>query len=501
MAGRDVAGFVDAGRTLYSLGLVKGSEGNLSTFDGRIVRITRTGAKLDRLEPADLVDWTPEAPTERASSDLEKHLTLYREHDARAVVHAHPPGSVPEGWTEGEPHGVYAHGLTLDQAFASAAHASRDRIQDDRSRGDGSFVRLVRPVEFEDHGPLGRGDRTYPHGAVRLIDQTLLPAEERYRLCGTVEEVAGAIRRLAVRGAPVLGIAAAYAMVLAARGCGTADRNTILHELDASAELLVGTRPTAVNIRWGVERVLARVRAEPETGPIPDAALDEARRIEVEDAEACSAIGRFGAELVPEKAKVLTHCNTGMLCTAGIGTAQGVIHRAHLEGKGVHVWVDETRPVWQGARLTAWELSRLDVPFTLIADAAAASLMAGGKVDLVITGADRIASDGSVANKVGTYGLAVLASHHGIPFHVAAPTSTIDLSSTTGADIPIEERDQAEVTAPFGLAVAPRGTVAFNPAFDLTPAGLVSSIVTERGVVRPPFEASLRRLLDERISA
>jgi methylthioribose-1-phosphate isomerase len=316
-----------------------------------------------------------------------------------------------------------------------------------------------------------------------------------------VQEVAQAIRRLAVRGAPVLGIAAAYAMVLAARGRETADRDAILHELEAAAQLLVGTRPTAVNIRWGVERVLARARAEPAAGGIPDAALDEARRIEVEDAEACSALGRAGAELVPEGANVLTHCNTGMLCTAGIGTAQGVIYRAHLEGKGIHVWVDETRPVWQGARLTAWELSRLEVPFRLIADTTAASLMAGGKVDLVITGADRIAADGSVANKVGTYGLAVLASHHGIPFYVAAPTSTIDLSSTTGAEIAIEERDQAEVTAPLGLTVAPHGTVAFNPAFDLTPAALVSAIVTERGVVRPPFGASLRRLLDERISA
>jgi methylthioribose-1-phosphate isomerase len=500
MAAGDLIDFRVVGQALARLGLVKGSEGNLSTFDGRLVRITRTGAKLDRLGPDDLVDWTPETPTESASSDLEKHLMLYRQQDARAVVHAHPPGSVPEGWTEGEPHGTYAHGLTLEQALASV-HASRGRFPDDRRRGDGLFVRIARPAEFEDHRPLRSGDLTFPHGALRLIDQTLLPAEERSLLCTTVQEVAQAIRRLAVRGAPVLGIAAAYAMVLAARGRETADRDAILHELEAAAKLLVGTRPTAVNIRWGVERVLARARAEPAAGGIPDAALDEARRIEVEDAEACSAIGRVGAELVPDGANVLTHCNTGMLCTAGIGTAQGVIYRAHLEGKGIHVWVDETRPVWQGARLTAWELSRLEVPFRLVADTAAGSLMAGGKVDLVITGADRIAADGSVANKVGTYGLAVLASHHGIPFYVAAPISTIDPSSTTGAEIAIEERDQAEVTAPFGLAVAPNGTVAFNPAFDLTPAALVSAIVTERGVVRPPFEVSLRRLLDERISA
>jgi methylthioribose-1-phosphate isomerase len=230
---------------------------------------------------------------------------------------------------------------------------------------------------------------------------------------------------------------------------------------------------------------------------IADAVLVEARAIEEEDRAACDAIGRHGLALVPSGARILTHCNTGMLCTAGIGTALGVVIAAHREGRGVHVWVDETRPLWQGARLTAWELGRLQIPRTLLADGAAASLMAGGKVDLVITGADRIAADGSAANKIGTYGLAVLARHHGIPFVIAAPTSTVDLATPTGADIRIEDRDPAEVTTPYGLPVAEPDTPTANPAFDVTPPGLISALVTERGVVREPDAARLRAHLGE----
>jgi methylthioribose-1-phosphate isomerase len=312
-------------------------------------------------------------------------------------------------------------------------------------------------------------------GFVRILDQTELPHDEVVLECRTVGEVADAIRGLAVRGAPMLGIAAAYAIALAAhRG----------ESLRDAGDLLIATRPTAVNIRWAVRRVL----------DAPDA-LEEAKAIEREDEAACFAIGEHGAALVPDAARILTHCNTGMLCTAGIGTAQGVIWTAHRQGKGVHVWVDETRPLLQGARLTAWELTRLGVPFELVTDNAAASLMRGGLVDVVIVGADRIAANGDVANKIGTYGLAVLASHHGIPFFVAAPTSTIDIATPSGAAIPIEQRGPEEVTAPLGIAVAARGTPARNPAFDVTPAELVTAIVTERGVLRPPFPESLTEVV------
>jgi methylthioribose-1-phosphate isomerase len=260
--------------------------------------------------------------------------------------------------------------------------------------------------------------------------------------------------------------------------------------------MLVGTRPTAVNIQWAVNRIRARAQASDDgTGAYPSA-VGVALEIEQEDALACSIMGRLGAELVPDHANVLTHCNTGMLCTAGIGTAFGVIWCAHVAGKDVHVWVDETRPALQGARLTAWELERLGIPYTLIADGAAASLIAGGRVDLVVVGADRIAANGDVANKVGTYPLAVMAREHGVPFYVVAPTSTIDPSAASGAEIPIEERDPEEVTRPRGVAFAPPGALAFNPAFDVTPSGLITAIVTERGRAEEPFESSLRSLLE-----
>jgi methylthioribose-1-phosphate isomerase len=342
--------------------------------------------------------------------------------------------------------------------------------------------------------------------AVRILDQRALPHREEFLECRTVEEVAEAIRSLAVRGAPILGITAAFGVALAAATSEARGTNALFRELNRAGDTLKATRPTAVNIRWAVDRMLEIARDQCCTvggthQRVHEALVAEALRLEAEDREACAAMGRAGTDLVPDPANVLTHCNTGSLCTAGIGTALGVIVTAHGDGKRVHVWVDETRPVWQGARLTAWELQRLGIPMTLVADAAAGSLMAAGRVDLVIVGADRIAANGDVANKVGTYALAVLAERHGIPFCVAAPVSTVDPATASGADIAIEERDPAEVVAPLGLPVAPPGTPAANPAFDVTPGELVTAIVTERGVLRPPYREALAGALAVRGAA
>jgi methylthioribose-1-phosphate isomerase len=333
--------------------------------------------------------------------------------------------------------------------------------------------------------------------AVAIVDQRALPHREVVLECRTVNDVAEAIRTLAVRGAPIIGVAAAYAMALGAATSRSRELRELLAELETAAATLVATRPTAVNLAWAVERLRRVADAEccrvgATFARVLEAMVAEAVAVEREDREACEAMGRHGLALVPDGANVLTHCNTGMLCTAGIGTALGVIWTAHLAGKRIHVWVDETRPLWQGARITAWELGRLGVSRTLIVDGAAASLMAAGKVDLVITGADRISADGAAANKIGTYGLAVLAAHHGVPFVIAAPASTIDLTTPTGADVRIEERDAAEVTTPLGTAVAEADTPVANPAFDVTPASLIHAIVTERGVVMHPTADSLR---------
>jgi methylthioribose-1-phosphate isomerase len=330
--------------------------------------------------------------------------------------------------------------------------------------------------------------------ALHVLDQRALPERTTYLTCRTTGEVARAIRSLALRGAPIIGVAAAWGLALAAAELGGARAAAALEELERAGADLRAARPTAVNLGWAVDRMLAAARAASGSGggasSLRRALVDEARRIEREDREACEAMAAAAAELVPDPAEILTHCNTGALCTAGIGTALGVVVGAHRSGKRVHVWVDETRPVLQGARLTAWELRLLGVPMTLIPDAAAASAMAVGRVDLVAVGADRIAANGDVANKVGTYPLAVLARRHGVPFYVVAPTSTVDRSTPTGADIPIEQRPQLEVTAVLGTPVAPEGTPAWNPAFDVTPAELVTAIVTERGVARPPYERS-----------
>ncbi len=266
--------------------------------------------------------------------------------------------------------------------------------------------------------------------------------------------------------------------------------------MERAANRLIGSRPTAVNIAWAAERVLTSARAALDGGveAVRAAGVDEALAIAHEDEEACLAIGRLGTAFVPDEANVLTHCNTGALATGGSGTALGVIAAAHEAGKRVHVWVGESRPVLQGARLTTWELQRLAIPMTLVADTAPGSLMARGLVDLVLVGADRIAANGDVANKVGTYQLAVLARHHHIPFYVAAPVSTIDLKTPTGAGVVIEERDPAEVTAPLGVSFAAPGTPAANPAFDITPASLITAIITDRGVAGPPWRSSLAGL-------
>lgn len=318
-------------------------------------------------------------------------------------------------------------------------------------------------------------------GRLRLIDQRALPGSLRFLTCLTVGDLCEAISTLAVRGAPALGAAGAYGVALAARG--GANRRSVR----AAAGRIAATRPTAVNLAWGVERALAAFESGGEV-----AAIAEAREIARNDVEANRAIGSHGAALVPDGASVLTHCNAGSLATVGYGTAIGVIRAAAESGKGLHVWVDETRPVLQGARLTAWELDRLGIPATLVPDSAAGSLMAAGEVDLVVVGADRIAANGDVANKIGTYSLAVLAKHHGLPFYVAAPTSTIDLATPDGAAIPVEERDPDEVTSVAGVRITPEGFAAYNPAFDVTPAGLVTAIVTEHGVLRSPNRRSLR---------
>ncbi len=297
--------------------------------------------------------------------------------------------------------------------------------------------------------------------AVVVIDQRRLPEERIELRCGSAAEVAEAIRTLAVRGAPAIGIAAAYALALAAtRG----------EDVDAACEVLAASRPTAVNLRWALDEM----RTDP--------TVERARRLHAREVDRCRKMGAHAAELVPAGACVLTHCNAGGLATGGYGSAVGAIRAAWERGLVEHVLVDETRPLLQGARLTAFELEALGIPHTVIVDSAAASLMAAGEVDIVITGADRIAANGDTANKIGTYGLAVLAQHHGIPFLIVAPTSTLDADASTGADIPIEERDPSEVTSRFS---------ARNPAFDVTPAALIAAIVTEAGVHRPPYDASL----------
>lgn len=338
----------------------------------------------------------------------------------------------------------------------------------------------VRAVEW-------RGDR------LRLLDQRLLPDREVYLELQTAAEVAAAITDMAVRGAPAIGITAAYGVVLAASQHRREHRRDWRQEIEQDLELLGRTRPTAVNLAWALERMRRRLRAcqgEPE-----DWLLAEARQIHQEDIAANRHMGELGADLLGPDCAVLTHCNTGALATGGYGTALGVVRSGYRSGRIKQVYADETRPWLQGTRLTAWELAREGMPAQLIVDSAASYLMSLGRVQWVIVGADRIAANGDVANKIGTYGLAVAARHHGVRFMVVAPSSTVDMALASGTEIPIETRDGAEILALGKRRLAPAGVAAWNPVFDVTPAELINAIVTERGVVRAPDATSMRRLM------
>jgi len=335
---------------------------------------------------------------------------------------------------------------------------------------------------------------------VRLLDQTRLPEEEVYVECRDATAVAEAIRRMQVRGAPAIGVAAAMGLALGARQIRAEAFAPFYAELCRLAGLLAATRPTAVNLPWALARmqqVALKHRDLPVEG-IKTRLEQEARAMWAEDLEVNRALGRHGEPLLPRGARILTHCNAGALATVGYGTALGVVRAAHAAGKGIRVLAGETRPFLQGSRLTAWELQREGIPVTLITDGMPAALMAQGEVDLALVGADRIARNGDVANKIGTYGLALLCRAHGLPFYVAAPLSTLDPTLESGAGIPIEQRSPEEVTALGGRRIAPAGVPALNPAFDVTPAHLVTAIITERGVARPPYGASLAGLLGAR---
>ena len=331
-------------------------------------------------------------------------------------------------------------------------------------------------------------------GAVVMIDQTRLPLEERMVTCRTYQEVAAAIKDMIVRGAPAIGVAAAMGVALGVAEAAEADLDA---QVETICRTLARTRPTAVNLFWAIDRMkalYASLRGRP-IAEIRRALIEEALRVREEDIAICRAIGRNGAPLVVEGKTVLTHCNAGALATAGYGTALGVIRAAVEAGKRIDVFADETRPFLQGARLTAWELEQDGIPITLITDNMAGHFMKSGRIGCVVVGADRIAANGDVANKIGTYSVAVLAKENNLPFYVAAPISTLDLKLAPGDLIPIEERPAAEVTHIFGRRVAPEGIQVANPAFDVTPARYVTAIVTEKGVARAPYEESLRKLV------
>ncbi len=335
-------------------------------------------------------------------------------------------------------------------------------------------------------------------GSLWLIDQTLLPTEFKEVCCRSVEDVWQAIRELKVRGAPAIGVAAAYGVVLALQTAAQSDRREQFFErLKEATTYLATARPTAVNLFWALDRMTRTAEQHAELSPreLIQRLLDEARLIEQEDRRMCEAIGKHGAELLPDQVTVLTHCNAGSLATAGDGTALAVIYAAARSGKKVHVYADETRPLLQGARLTAWELQQHGIPVTVICDNMAAWVIRQKKVDVIITGADRIAANGDTANKIGTYGLAVQAHFHKIPLLIAAPSSTFDLSLSGGDEIPIEERRPEEITKPFGRQTVPDGVAVYNPAFDVTPAELIKAIVTEKGVIQPVTKENIQQTL------
>ena len=342
-------------------------------------------------------------------------------------------------------------------------------------------MELIQPVAWSTDG-----------SGVRILDQRQLPAREVYRDLRSIDDICDAIRTLAVRGAPAIGIVGAMGLTLALDG-RESDRAAASTRVATAAEQIRATRPTAVNLGWALDRMLAAVLASRGGATLRDELRDEATRILDEDRNMCRRIGEHGATLIPDGARVLTHCNAGALATGGMGTALAAIYVAVQQGKRVAVYVDETRPLLQGSRLTAWELQRAGIPVTVLVDSAAAPLMRSGMIDLCVVGADRIAANGDVANKIGTYALAIVAHHHDVPFYVAAPTSTFDSLTAHGGDIIIEHRAADEVRCGFGMSTAPADVNVFNPAFDVTPANLVTAIVSDRAVHRPPFDFSHSR--------
>jgi methylthioribose-1-phosphate isomerase len=336
-------------------------------------------------------------------------------------------------------------------------------------------------------------------GAVVMVDQRKLPSEEVYVECRTAPEVAKAIKTMVIRGAPAIGVAAAMGLALGVETSKATGTQKLATEFYKLCELMAGTRPTAVNLFWAIDRMKASFAAGVNTGESVDQIkarlIAEARAIHDEDVASCRAIGEHGADVVPDGGRVLTHCNAGALATAGYGTALGVIRGAVERGKKVAVFADETRPFLQGARLTAWELVKDGIETTVITESMAAPLMRDGRIDLVVVGADRIAANGDTANKVGTYTVALVAREHKVPFYVAAPVSTIDLETPEGSRIPIEERPAREVTHVKSVRLAPEGAKVFNPAFDVTPHALIAGIITERGIARPPYIESLAALV------
>ncbi len=336
----------------------------------------------------------------------------------------------------------------------------------------------------------------WSRGLLRLLDQRLLPDKAEFADCRTPTEPASAIKNMVVRGAPAIGITAAYGMALAAFRAEGKSAGSRLADLLSAGEDLKRARPTAVNLAWAVDRMAVKAReAAGCAGDLASVLSAEAEAIHAEDIASCKAMGANGLPLMPEGGRVLTHCNAGALATGGYGTALGLVRAAREAGRIKMVYADETRPYLQGARLTAWELAEDNIPVTVLCDDMAASLMAKGQVDVVIVGADRIAANGDTANKIGTYGVAVLASHHRIPFLVAAPSSTFDMSLPSGEGIPIEERPADEVAVIAGRRMVPRGAAVLHPAFDVTPAPLITAIVTERGVISPVTGANVGRIL------
>jgi methylthioribose-1-phosphate isomerase len=345
---------------------------------------------------------------------------------------------------------------------------------------------MIQTLEWTDQG-------------VRFIDQTKLPTEEVYVTCTTHEQVADVIRTMVVRGAPAIGVSAAMGIALGVKNSKAETVADLKRELDQICELIGKTRPTAVNLFWAIRRMqekFERVRIRPIL-KIKEDLIEESKRMHAEDIAANQAMGRHGATLMPSEGGVLTHCNAGALATAGYGTALGVIRAAVEQGKKIHVYADETRPFLQGSRLTAWELMKDGIPTTVISDNMAGAMMKQGKIGAIVVGADRIAANGDVANKIGTYTVAVLAKENGIPFYVAAPLSTIDFACPDGSQIPIEQRNAREVTHMAGKQMVPDGVSIENPAFDVTPAKYVAAIITEHGIAREPYGESLRGLAGE----